>query len=110
MASYIDDGVQIINITNPENPSSASAYAGNELIQGSYDVSTITIGESIYALSTAHEGDAILLFDITNPAHPHIQEELYIASTITIMYLSSSTVAWIQFRPVSLIWSAILVL
>ena len=56
MASYIDDGVQIINITNPENPSSASAYAGNELIQGAYDVSTITIGESIYALSTAHDG------------------------------------------------------
>ena len=69
MASYIDDGVQIINITNPENPSSASAYAGNELIQGSYDVSTITIGESIYALSTAMMEITILLFDITNPVN-----------------------------------------
>ena len=36
--------------------------------QGSYDVSTITIA---YALSTAHEGDSILLFDITNPAFVH---------------------------------------
>ena len=84
MASYIDDGVQIINITNPENPSSASAYAGNELIQGSYDVSTITIGESIYALSTAHEGDSILLFDITNPAHPQFVHRLNDYGTSTV--------------------------
>ena len=84
VASYIDDGVQIINITNPENPSSASAYAGNELIQGSYDVSTITIGESIYALSTAHEGDSILLFDITNPAHPTDVHRLNDYSTSTV--------------------------
>ena len=110
VASYIDDGVQIINITNPENPSSASAYAGNELIQGSYDVSTITIGESIYALSTAHEGDSILLFDITNPAHPQFVHRLneYGTSTagmyhdldspqyITMVTLNTSTYALVS--------------
>ena len=110
VASYIDDGVQIINITNPENPSSASAYAGNELIQGSYDVSTITIGESIYALSTAHEGDSILLFDITNPAHPQFVHRLndYGSSTvdryhdldspqyITMVTLNTSTYALVS--------------
>ena len=76
VASYTDHGVQIINITNPENPSSASAYVGSGLIQGAYDVSTITIGESIYALSTAYSEDSIVLFDITNPAHPQFVHRL----------------------------------
>ena len=110
MASYIDDGVQIINITNPENPSSASAYAGNGLIQGAYDVSTITIGESIYALSTAYDVDAIVLFDITNPAHPQFVHRLndYSSSTvdryhdldgpqyITMVTLNTSTYALVS--------------
>ena len=83
VASFSDDGVQIINITDPENPSSASAYVGGGLIQGAYDVSTITIGESIYALSTAYADDSIVLFDITNPAHPQSVHRLseYTSST-----------------------------
>ena len=110
MASYIDDGVQIINITNPENPSSASAYAGNGLIQGAYDVSTITIGESIYALSTAYDVDAVVLFDITNPAHPQfvhrlneygsstagLYHDLDIPEYITMVTLNTSTYALVS--------------
>ena len=110
VASYIDDGVQIINITNPENPSSASAYAGNGLIQGAYDVSTITIGESIYALSTAYDVDAVVLFDITNPAHPQfvhrlneygsstagLYHDLDIPEYITMVTLNTSTYALVS--------------
>ena len=110
MTSYTEHGVQIINITNPENPSSASAYAGNEIIREAYDVSTITIGESIYALSTASGIDTLVLFDITNPAHPTDVHRLneYPASTvdqyhdldspqyITMVTLNTSTYALVS--------------
>ena len=110
VTSYTEHGVQIINITNPENPSSASAYAGNEIIREAYDVSTITIGESIYALSTASGIDTLVLFDITNPAHPTDVHRLneYPASTvdqyhdldspqyITMVTLNTSTYALVS--------------
>ena len=53
VASFSDDGVQIINITDPENPSKVSAYVGNRLIDGAFDIFAITVGESVYALSTS---------------------------------------------------------
>ena len=70
VASFSDDGVQIINITDPENPSKVSAYVGNRLIDGAFDIFAITVGESVYALSTSQNTDLVVLFDITNPKNP----------------------------------------
>ena len=70
MASFSDDGVQIINITDPENPSKVSAYVGNGLIDGAFDIFAITVGESVYALSTSQNTGVVVLFDITNPKNP----------------------------------------
>ena len=69
-----DDGVQIIDITNPRSPSAVSAIADDTnnftRLNGASSIATITIGSSTYAL-VASVGDAgVQIIDITEPSDP----------------------------------------
>ena len=67
-----DDGVQIIDITNPRSPSAVSAIADDTdnfmRLDGASSIATITINSSTYAL-VASVGDAgVQIIDITEPS------------------------------------------
>ena len=69
-----DDGVQIIDITNPRSPSAVSAIADDTdnfmRLDGASSIATITINSSTYAL-VASVGDAgVQIIDITEPSDP----------------------------------------
>ena len=74
VASNLDDGVQIINITNPATPTVTASITdgagGFDRLDGATDIATVTIGQSIYALVTANVDNAVQIIDITNPATP----------------------------------------
>ena len=57
VASYSDNGVQIINITDPFRPVPLAAVTdgvdGFEELKGARDIATATIGSSTYAIVTA---------------------------------------------------------
>ena len=71
-AAFTDDGIQIIDITDPYNPSPAAALTANSTLQldAAAAVDTITIGSRHYALVAAYLDDALQIIDITNPTSP----------------------------------------
>ncbi len=74
VASNEDDGIQIINMTNPVMPTAVSSITdgvgGFDTLDGASSIITIQIGQSIYALVTASLDDGVQIIDITNPAVP----------------------------------------
>ena len=78
VASFDDDGVQIIDITNPASPiavanitdSTAANPTDYPTLDGAYSVTTTTIDSKHYALVASFTDDGIQIIDITNPASP----------------------------------------
>ena len=74
VASYLEDSIQIIDITDPSNPIPASALTDGEdgftELDGSISVTTVTIGTSTYALVAAILDNGVQIIDITDPYHP----------------------------------------
>ena len=88
VASFADDGIQIINVTNPENISAVSVYhtVQNGVLDQATDITTITLGESIYALVTSFGRNSVNIIDITNPKTPLpviIADNLHNYTTLT---------------------------
>ena len=74
VAAQVDDGVQIIDITDINNPIAASAAIDGqdnfEALNGARDIVITTIGSSTYALVTALHDDGVQIIDITDPYNP----------------------------------------
>ena len=73
VASQDDDGVQIIDITDPENPSAVAAITDGSTyteLDGAFSITTHTVGSSHYALVAAYNDDGVQIIDITTPASP----------------------------------------
>ena len=101
-----DDGVQIIDITNPSNPTAVSSITdgvdGFTELKGAASITTMTLNSSTYALVAAQIDDGVQIIDITNPDNPtpasHITDgsvytELNGAIYITTTTINSSTYA-----------------
>ena len=73
-ASYSDNGVQIMDITDPFNPVPIAAVTdgadGFEELEGARDITTVTIGSSTYAIVTASADHGIQIINITDPSNP----------------------------------------
>ncbi len=74
VASFNDDGVQIIDISDPASPLPVSSVANGiddyDQLNGAYGITTTTIGTSTYALVTSFNDDGVQIIDITNPYFP----------------------------------------
>ena len=74
VASYIQDSIQIIDITDPSNPIPASALTdgrdGFTELDGSISVTTVTIGPSTFALVASIWDNGVQIIDITDPYNP----------------------------------------
>ena len=105
--AFDDDGVQIIDITDPSNPTPVSAITDGEggytELDGAYDITTVTIDSLTFALVTAFNDNGIQIIDITDPSNPTPvfaitdgeggYTELDGAHTITTVTIDSSTFA-----------------
>ena len=73
MAAYTDNGVQIMDVTNPAQPYPVSAvFDGREFtaLGGANGVEVFWSGNRTYAVVTASGDDGVQIMDITDPAHP----------------------------------------
>ena len=82
VSSFRDDGVQIIDITNPTTPFPTASITDGEtvpvggtnktfdVLDGAWDITTVEIDSSTYALVAANADDGVQIIDITNPATP----------------------------------------
>ena len=75
VASFEDDGLQIIEITNPASPVAAGQLRDTEvenglLLEGASDVDTFAKEQSIYAVVASQYDNGLQIVDITDPANP----------------------------------------
>ncbi len=86
VAAYDDDGVQIVDITDPFNPSPVAAVTdgvdGFEELRGARGITTATVGSSTYALVTAAAG--VQIIDITTPSSPAPTAHISAASAVAL--------------------------
>ena len=100
-----DDGVQIIDITNPNSPTPVSSITdgvdGYTELRGAFSITTTTIGSSTYALVASSGDSGVQIIDITDPTDPVAVSavtnggnyKLSDASYITTTTIGSSTYA-----------------
>ena len=73
MAAFDDNGVQIIDITDPSNPTPASAISFDNdytKLNGPISITTIAIGTSTFALVSSVWSNGVQIIDITDPYNP----------------------------------------
>ena len=82
VTAYDDDGVQIVNITDPANPVPVASFDDGDTVMvngagktfgrlnGAFGITTATIGAGTYALVAAIHDNGVQIIDITDPANP----------------------------------------
>ena len=78
VSSSTDDGVQIINITDPSRPSAIASVADSTganptdytVLENAVSVTTTTIGTRHYALVASQDNDGVQIINITDPSRP----------------------------------------
>ena len=67
-------GIQFINITDPYNHSLASTIKngddGYDILSNTRGITTVTVGNSIYALIGLYDGNGVQFINITDPYNP----------------------------------------
>ena len=91
-----DDGVQIIDITNPRNPTPVSSITdgvdGYTELRGAASITTTTIGSSTYALVASVDDDGVQIIDITDTCDANRADSLDDAD-VTTAYVDEPMVA-----------------
>ena len=76
VTSRSDHGIEIIDVSDPDEPTSlgrcadGDASCGAERLTDSWGVATYTKDGSTYAVVTSYNEDSVEIFDITTPASP----------------------------------------
>ena len=70
VAAYNDDGVQVLDITDPHDITAAGSIADDAALEldGARGIATFTSGGSTYAAVAAFEDDGVQILDVTNPS------------------------------------------
>jgi len=74
VASYSDDGVQLIDVSDPSVPvavgSATDGFGGFDELDGAHGVTTVVIGSSTYAIVASLIDDGVQLIDMSDPSSP----------------------------------------
>ena len=103
VAGYEDDGIQMIDITDPSSPvavaSATDGVDGFDELDGASDITTIFLGARAYALVAAEEDDGLQIIDVTRPAHPVATASVSDDSTLALGNASGVATVSIDRRP-----------
>ena len=72
VASASDDGLQVINLTDPADPAPVASITddGRVALAGAYDVDTFAAGLGTYAVVASASDDGLQVINLTDPADP----------------------------------------
>ena len=100
VASYDDNGVQIINITDPYNPTNASSITDGTRypeLQGAHSITTTTIEGSTYALVASDLDDGVQIINITDPYNPtNVHHRWHTISRIRRISITTATIVYLR--------------
>ncbi|MYK87896.1 MAG: hypothetical protein F4018_05870, partial [Acidobacteria bacterium] len=81
VTSSEDDGVQVINVTDPWNPQPSAAatddVGGLDVLDGAADVATMTIGGKHYAMVAAEDDSGLQIIELRTDPPPVFQQTSY---------------------------------
>lgn len=94
VTSLTGDGLQIIRLHNPREPTPAAAVrngrAGFAMLAGAHSVDTAALGGRTYAVVSAYEGGGIQLIDVSRPAGPLAVASLRVPSARGVRVLTTA--------------------
>ncbi len=74
VAAFGDNGVQIINISDPASPQATASISNNQgffnKLADPWGITTVVIGDKTYALVAARDDHSVQIMDISDPANP----------------------------------------
>ena len=78
VAAHGDSGLQLVDISDPSDPSPISSVADGPtlLLKGAASVTTVNIGSAVYALAVSMFESGVQAVDVTDPSNPvpiHVQ-------------------------------------
>ena len=78
VAAYADKGIDIVDISDPTNPTSVGRLINSDSreLNAPYDVAITTIGSSTYAVVTGYVDDGVQIVDISDPTSPSATAKL----------------------------------
>ena len=86
VAARSDDGVQILNITDPFNITAADSITDTDTLElrGARDITTFESGGHTYAAVTAYTDDGVQILNITNPYNITAADSITDAGTLEL--------------------------
>ena len=86
VASERDDGIEIIDITDPTSPNPVGRITDNSTLalDGARSVNTVVIGNNTYAIVAGSRDNGIEMIDITTPASPSSVARVIDNSTLAL--------------------------
>ena len=77
VTAYVDDGVQILDITNPSSVTAVGNIADTNSLEldGAYDIATFESGGSTYAAVTAYDDDGVQILRLTAPINNNASQD-----------------------------------
>ena len=70
VTSYDDDGVQILDVTDPDNITAAGSIDDANLdLAGAWGIDTFSTGGHTYAAVAAHDDSSVQILDVTDPGN-----------------------------------------
>ena len=94
VTATIDDGVQILNITNPYNITAADSITDTGTLEllGTRDITTFESGGHTYAVVTAYRDDGVQILNITNPYNITAADSITDTGTLELIGANDITV------------------
>ena len=86
VAAYDDNGVQILDITDPSNVTAADSIGntGTLELDGAWGIATFESGGSTYAAVTAYYDNGVQILDITDPSNVTAADSITDAGTLKL--------------------------
>ena len=86
VAAHYDDGVQIIDVSDPANISATDSITDDTTTElyGAYRITSFTIGSKTYVAVTAQPADAVQIIDVSDPANISAVDSLNNDSTLEL--------------------------
>ena len=72
VASYLDDGVQVMNVSNPSSlvgmGSATDGVDGFDELEGAHGIATFVLGSSTYAIVASQTDNGVQVIDVSDPS------------------------------------------
>ena len=86
VAAYLDNGIQILNVTDPTDITATSSIADTGILElnGAYGITTFELMDHTYAAVASHIDSGVQIIDITDPMNITATDNITDSSTLEL--------------------------